>query len=285
MSNMIDILIDTCMQIERLSVGRLPLEKNVADASNELDMGPAGYKLTIARAKLRDAEAALAEHDQSAAALRAQIDGMSSVWTAGQYALYSMELERLEAAKIGAEKALEEALETAKTGAWKRKGAKAPAEPAIVVRARQVVAASGDAIDQLEERYEAVKAMVRDLRTWQREDQERLAWYAGGPKPEFVKRKDAAELREFLTDCVSLPLPVKGKPFTLPLRRKAEEEAGAEEKPEVWVSMSIEDYIRSLATPLPVETEPTVASPKKQKPSWVAQYVAARKARLALASC
>ena len=279
MSNMIDILIDTCMQIERLGAGRSPLEKSVADATKELASGPAGYKLTIARAKLRDAEAALAEHDQSAAALRAQIEGVPSIWTAGQYALYSLELERLEAAKVDAEKALEEALETAKTGAWKRKGV----ESAIVVRARKVVAAAEEAIDQLEERYATVKSMVRDLRSWQREDEERLAWYAGGPKPEFIKRKDATDLREFLADCVSLPLPVKGKPFCLPPRRTvAEAEAEAEAEPESWITFSIEEYARTLNATRFEEEEPAIASPTpcKKKASWLGRFKEMRKARL-----
>ena len=277
MSNMIDILIDTCMQIERLGAGRSVLEKSVADATKELASGPAGYKLTIARAKLRDAEAALAEHDQSAAALRAQIEGVPSIWTAGQYALYSLELERLEAAKVDAEKALEEALETAKTGAWKRKGV----ESAIVVRARQVVAAAGEAIDHLEERYATVKSMVRDLRSWQREDSERLAWYAGGPKPEFIKRKDAADLREFLADCVSLPLPVKGKPFSLPPRRTVAE-AEAEAEPESWITFSIEEYARTLNATRFEEEEPAIASPTpcKKKASWFGRFKEMRKARL-----
>ena len=279
MSNMIDILIDTCMQIERLGAGRSPLEKSVADATKELASGPAGYKLTIARAKLRDAEAALAEHEQSAAALRAQIEGVPSIWTAGQYALYSLELERLEAAKVDAEKALEEALETAKTGAWKRKGV----ESAIVVRARKVVAAAEEAIDQLEERYATVKSMVRDLRSWQREDEERLAWYAGGPKPEFIKRKDAADLREFLADCVSLPLPVKGKPFCLPPRRTvAEQEPEAEAEPESWITFSIEEYARTLNATRFEEEEPAIASPTpcKKKASWLGRFKEMRKARL-----
>jgi len=278
---MIDILIDTCKQIERLGAGRPALEKSVADATKELGAGPAGYKLTIARAKLRDAEASLAEHDQNAAALRAQIEGVPSVWTAGQYALYSLELERLEAAKVGAEKALEEALETAKTGAWKRKGAKAPAEPAIVVRARQAVAAAGEAIDQLEESYELVKGMVRDLRIWQREDEERLAWYAGGPKPEFIKRKDAADLREFLADSVSLPLPVKGQPFSLPSRRKVAEPE-KEPEPESWITFSIEEYARTLNATRFEEEEPEIAlpTPCKKKASWLGRFKEMRKARL-----
>ena len=165
--------------------------------------------------------------------------------------------------------------------------AKAPTELSIVLRARKVVAASGDAIDQLEERYASAKAMVADIRKWEQEDRERAAWYAGGPKPLFIQQRDAAELRRFMADCVHLPLPVKGSPHPMRLRSASASGPGlsSEQDPgqdqEAWVSMSIEDYIHSLEAPVAVEPAVSVTpNPKKQKTTWVEHFVSARKTRL-----
>lgn len=180
---------------------------------------------------------------------------------------YAHELNCLEAVKSDAEQALAKALEDSKKSAWKRKGDRVPGETTGVLQARETLAV-------VEKQYATTAAFVRDIRQWEREDRERVAWYAGGPKPAFIQAQDANELRAFAAECVRLPIPFKGS-YT-PAVAEPEPEAEPKPEPEPWVTMSIEDYIRSLETPAAAITASAL---KRRRPNWFAQYIADRKGR------
>lgn len=184
------------------------------------------------------------------------------------------QLKCLETAKAGAEQTLAKALEDSKKSAWKRKGARAPGETTSVLQAREALA-------DLEKNYAIIAAFVSDIRRWEQEDNERATWYAGGPKPAFIQAQDAAELRAFAAECVRLPVPFKGSynPNVSYLQIASESKQEAEAEAEPWVTLSIEDYIRSLETPAAVIAAEAATALKRRQPKWFAQYIADRKGR------
>ena len=247
-----------------------------------------GYKATIARAKLRDAEAAVADHEATVAELKAQLPtdekSETRVWFGRQYAEYEAKREA-HLVTVGAlEAQLEAALEEAKKGAWK--WAKATPgqikEGVAVMTLRTQIVAAKKAIEVLDEANKSIKKVVEEYRVQDAQDAEFQIWLNGGAKPEYLRRRDEAERAEFLRTCTVLKLPKRGEPYTFKFATEEEEPV---EEPEEWVTMSMEDYVKTLMPSFEAKKkeEEVVFKPSTRggKGAFITRFMAARAARKA----
>jgi len=251
-------------------------KKEVAEAT--------GYKASIARSKLRDAEAAVAEHEATVAALKTQLptDEMSEtrVWFAQRFVEYDTKRETRLTAIAALEVQLDAALEEAKKGEWK--WAKAAAsqikEGSFVTTLRSQIAEAKKALTDFDATNIIVKRVIERYHALDAQEAEFKAWIDGGPKPEYLRRRDAAEREKFLRECTVLKLPKRGEPYTFNLSVRQPEV----EEPSHWVDMTIEDYLTSLMPVAEIKEEEVVTfapSTPGRTALFVARFKAARKLR------
>ena len=253
----------------------LAAKKEVAEAS--------GYKATIARAKLRTAEAAVAEHEATLAMLKAQLPtDETRVWFGQHYAEYDAKREAYLATVAALEVQLIEETAVAKKGAWKFARGAQLKEGSGVTSLRTKIAEVAKAIAALDGDNKTIKKIVDEYRVSDAQEAEFQLWLAGGPKPAYLRQRDEAERAEFLRDCTVLKLPTRGAPytFTLPVEEPEEEEMG---EPVEWVTMSAEDYLKSLIPPRHLQEEVVVFKPSTpgRTSRLAARLMAAKAARKA----
>jgi hypothetical protein len=255
-----------------------------ADAAEKEIKTAAGYKIAIAKAKLRDAETAITEHDAAAAALEKQLpQEETKVWFCRQYAAYELKRDARLATITVLEVKLAEAQEEAKKGAWKWVKAGQPKETSSVTAVRAQISAENTAIAALDEDIKGAKKIVDQYKAQDASDAEFAVWLAGGPKPEYLRIRDEIEHEQFLKECVSLKLPRRGEPYTIKMPVVQQEEV---EEPTEWVSMSMEQWALSLMQKpeQPVEVEVFKPSVTGKTPAWITRIIAARAAKKATAT-
>jgi hypothetical protein len=272
-----------------LELGAAPFAA-VAIAKQEV-ASATGYKATIARSKLREAEAAVAEHEATVTALKAQLptDEASEMqlWFGQQYAEYEVKREAHRTTIGALEDQLAAELQEAKKGAWK--WAKATPsqikEGVAVMTLRAQIAATKKVIEELDEAHTSIKKGIAEYRVADEQDAEFQIWLDGGAKPEYLRRRDEAERAEFLRDCTVLKLPKRGEPYTFKFAA-AEDSAAASEE---WIAMTMEDYIKTLMLSFEAkpaakeEDEVVVFKPytRSGKGASITPFMAARAARKA----
>ena len=236
----------------------------------------AGYKSSIARSKVRDAENVVADHDAAIAALREQLStDKTQVWFCRYYAEYELTRDARLATIADLEVKLAAAQEEAKKGAWKR--AKVTSgQPTTGVSALQTqIAAENAAITALEATNKGIIKTIADYRTKDVRDAEFAIWLAGGPQPEYLRIRDEFEREELLRGCVSLKLS-RGEPCTFIVPSVQEEE------PSEWVPMTAEQYLHTLMPPpMEIKEEVFVPSTCGNTPGWITRIVAARAKKVA----
>ena len=245
--------INEIIAINKQILERMAAAPTVAVAIAKQEVASAtGYKATIARAKLREAETAVAEHEATVAELKAQLPtgekSETRVWFGRQYAEYEVKREARLATVAALEAQLEAALEEAKKGAWK--WAKATPgqvkEGTAVATLRNQIAAANKAVVELEDSNKSIRKVVEEYRVADEQEAEFQVWLNGGPKPEYLRRRDEAERAEFLRTCTVLKMPKRGEPYTF---KFIDEEPEEEEEPTEWLAMSPEEYLKSLLPP------------------------------------
>jgi len=233
-----------------------------------------GYKATIARSRLADAEKAVADIDATLDLMKASLpscpSGQPIVWFASRYADYMRQRLVLEGKAGEAEKQLAAALEEAKKGAWKRKGADMK-ETIPVAAARKQVEDITAKIAELDRCYQSTKTIIDDERRVERETNALDAWVHGsGPMPDFIRQRQKQEEAALMKGCVSLKLPIKT--ITMKIREEVEE-------PAEWTSNTSPEPSKSP------EPEPLTPHIDDVFPGigctsvWIARFMAEKKAR------
>lgn len=287
----ITMTINEIIAIQKEIVGMGPKRVTLAAAVTAAGLEAAvvtGYKSTIARAKLREAEAAVVEHDAAVADMEKQLpaDQETMVWFARRFAEYQIKREALEALCADQETQLVAALEEAKKGAWKFTRGGGPArESSIVTAVRGRIAEVQQRIAALDTDIKGIKKIIDDRRAADVEEAEFANWIAGGPKPEYLRIRDEAEREQFHRECTVLKLPKRGEPYTfrMPVHPDAEEEVVEE-----WNPMSLDEYIKSLTPTFQEEEKEEIIvfrpSTRGITPAWIKRFTAARAAKKAAAA-
>jgi hypothetical protein len=143
-------------------------EKNAEIKAARIELAAAtGYKATIARSRLADAEKAVADIDATLDLMKASLPscspGQPVAWFAGRYADYMRQRSILEEKAAEAETQLAAALEEAKKGAWKRKGLEMK-ETIPVAGARKQVDDLTAKMAELDRCYQSTKTIIEDER-------------------------------------------------------------------------------------------------------------------------
>ena len=264
------------LQKEIVSMGdkKTALLAAVAAAMAEVKTA-GGYKVSIARAKLRDAETAVVEHDAAVAVLEKQFPPEEAkVWFSKHYAAYELKRDARLAVIASLEEKLTGAIDQTKTSAWKWAKGGPQKETSAVTAVRAQITAEHAAIALLDEENKLIKKMVGQYKIQDASDAEFAAWLADGPKPEYLRIRDEIEQEKFLEECVSLKLPRRGYTFNIPATPPAEVDEW--EAPCEWVSTTIEEWAQSLMPPPPVE-EIMVFKPstRSKTPAWMTRFTAA----------
>ena len=266
-------LISVQRELLSMEAQRSVKARAVESASDAMDLTPMGYKATIARLMLRDATQDLSKHDADVAALTSKLQEASEtkIWFARRYAQYLIRRDALQETKRATDQQLATTLEEEKKGAWKWKGGRRPTDSAAVATLREHLVAIDAATKACEAEHKDTLKIIEEYRSTELRDAEFVAWTMGGPKPEFIRKRQEEEHSEREAGCVTL----KRQPRMVFIPPTEEEE------PSDWICMTIDQYLESL-TPKPVEeivdtyTQTTTSlSPH----SWIPRLIKAQRAR------
>jgi hypothetical protein len=188
------------------------LRNEVATASDELTRAD-GLKKTVARCRLKDAEAALA-------AKMEEIDCLGTSIPAPFEIPCSKTIERIALLRINrdsSKKVVDLAksrmdAETAK-GAWRPKGAKPPLSVLYVQKEMDIAVAALEKIDS------EIKSLTREVDVAEEQrltDEEMGAWIRGdGPRPRVLVERDRKEWEEFNRTATRLVVPRRVKGYSI----------------------------------------------------------------------
>ena len=265
----IDHIIETHDKIAMASAEHIAKKKEIEAAHVEL-AAATGYKATIARSRLRDAETAVSDIGATLDLLKAALPtcppGQPIVWFAGRFSDYMRQRAVLEEKAAEAEKQLTAALEEAKKGAWKRKGLETK-ETIPVSAARKQSDDIAAKLAELDRCFQTTKTIIEDERRLESESNALNAWVHGdGPMPAFIRQRQKEEEAELEKGCVSLKLPIKT--ITLTNRETIEVEVPAE-----WTSAPVAMTPDIEETPHVDDVFPGIGCTSV----WIARFVAEKK--------
>lgn len=298
-------VIATLERVIRLERGIPAKRLAVATAKVALEEAPIGYKKTLARAAVREAEEALEKQTTDIAALSASLpdpDAVKIAWVIRAVAEARVDRDHLQKAVTAAEDSLKAAQEAAKSGAWKWQGraAKDIPESKDVLAARAAIADAKEKLTALSKRAAPLVEMIEKEMESMEEEAESAAWAARGytePKPAHIVRAEEAWEKELEAECEVIHIP----------KTRDEWRAWAATRPVFVEKAEIDEYtgdgedwiagaaaFRRIMNGEPTmatvyaEAEAEVAVPTRRKrmlkntcsdKSWLARLVAAKKAR------